>query len=246
MRVSLDIVDLLQLQEIWSRRPIITAFTRLEPRPGAIPARLNFNVDDLMPRLTKLKQSSVWRAQADRPTSDPARLPLSNFSDDYMGELYPEADSPAAQRQSIFVSAYSRFVVAHYRHSVEFTGDVLRTLADVRAVRLTDYLNTESLPLEGSPEWIPAEITDEIRALDQRYQPDEPGLPSAYVINDAFWSLFIKITPEEISKAVEQHCQSPDRDCRDSVQQALMALVEVANMWQRSPSVVGLCYQIAD
>lgn len=246
MQISLDIVDLLQLQEIWSRRPIITAFTRLEPRPGIFPNTFNFSVDELMPRLTKLKQSSVWLSQLARPTSDPARLPLSGFSDDFLGELYPEVESAAAHLQSIFVSAYSRFVVAHFRHPVEATGAILRTLADVRAVSQADCLNAHSLPPEGSPEWIPAEITDEIRALDTRYLPDEPGLPSAYVIGDAFWSLFIKITPEEIEKTVELYCQSLADDCRDSVHQTLTALVEVASMWQRSPSVVGLCYQISD
>jgi hypothetical protein len=246
MLVSLDIVDLLQLQEIWSRRPIITAFTRLESRPGVIPAAVNFSVDELIPRLTRLRYSSVWMAQAAKLSSDPARLPLSSFSDDVLGELYPEVDFPAAQRQSIFVSAYSRFVVAHYRASAEFTSAILQTLADVRALASADCLNAQALPLAGSSEWIPAEITDEIRALDERYLPEEPGLPSAYVIGDAFWELFVKITPEEIDKTVQQHCQALSADDSDSVHQALTTLAEVANLWQRSPSVVGLCYQVTD
>jgi hypothetical protein len=245
MQISLDIVDLLQLQEIWSRRPIITAFTRLEPRPAAIPAALVFNVDELMPRLARLKRSPVWMAQDARPNSDPARLPLSNFSDDYLSELYPEVASPTEQRQSMFIAAYSRFVVAHYRGSIEQTGALLRSLANSRDIQLSDCLNPASMPLEGSPEWIPAEITDEVRSLDQRYTPAEPGTPAAYVIHDDFWTLLVKVSPEEIEQAIRQHCNGLP-DCTEASRHHLTTLAELAYTWQRSPSVVGLCYELAD
>src|SRR6476469_7167212 len=115
MRISLDVVDMLQLQEIWSRRPIMTAFTRLETRPALRPSDTNFTVEDLVPRLSRLKRSPAWLSRRNSPSmSDPARIPLGDLSDEYLLELYPEVESPAAKRYSLFLSVYNCYLVAHY------------------------------------------------------------------------------------------------------------------------------------
>ena len=57
MLVALDIVDLLQLQEIWSKRPIVTAFTRLEIRPPAVLSDADFSIGELLPRLARLRSA---------------------------------------------------------------------------------------------------------------------------------------------------------------------------------------------
>src|SRR5690349_10881934 len=109
MQIILDVVDLLQLHEIWSRRPVVTAFTRLEGRQTALPCEVDFNVDQLLPRLARLKHSPTWRMNKANVTNDPARIPLRDLSEDYLSELYPEVDSAAVMRQALFTSAYNRF-----------------------------------------------------------------------------------------------------------------------------------------
>src|SRR5215216_8179413 len=104
MRISLDVVDLLQLQEIWSRRPIVTAFTRLETRPSMRPSPDSFKIEDLLPRLSRLKRSPVWLSRRSNPIiTDPARIPLGDLSDEYLQEMYPEAESPVAKRNALFL-----------------------------------------------------------------------------------------------------------------------------------------------
>ncbi len=239
MRLRLDIVDLLQLQEIWSRRPVVTAFTRLEGRPAAIPCGENFNVDGLLPRLARLKVSPLWRVK--HLNNDPARVPLHDFSNTHLHELYPEAESGASIRQMLFVSAYSRFVMAHFRGEIEQVCAVFRALAVVRQIDVDDCLDTDIMPRKGSSEWIPADITDEIRSLDVRYKSAEPGLPAAYVVSDSFWSLFVKAEKEDFIRAARNACGSSEEA---SCMETLMAMAQVAYAWNRSPSVVGLCYQV--
>src|SRR5215470_12603372 len=115
MQIHLDVVDLLQLHEVWSKRLIVTAFTRLEPRATPVSGLIDFNINELMPRLARLKHSEVWQIKSTNRDKDPARLPMSDLSEDYLSEMYPEAPSAADQRQFLFSSAYNRFVVAHYR-----------------------------------------------------------------------------------------------------------------------------------
>ncbi len=244
MLINLDVVDILQLQEVWSRRPVVTAFTRLENRQTELPCAIDFNVDQLLPRLARLKRSPVWRVSKSNLTNDPARIPMRDFSDEYLHELYPEADSAAAMRHQLFSSAYNRFVVAHYDGEVEQTRRLLRQLADVRQFDPGQFLDTELLPHQGSSEWIPADITDEIRHLDERYDQAEPGLPSTYIIADQFWALFVKATPEEFEETVRSECDESDSVCMDAGRQRMEALAQVAFAWNRSPSVVGLCYQV--
>jgi hypothetical protein len=246
MLVALDIVDLLQLQEIWSKRPIITAFTRLEVRPSALQSNANFSIGELLPRLARLKQSSAWQIKNARVNTDPARVPLGEFSEDYFSEMYPEAPSPAEQRQSLFNSVYDRYIVAFYRGSAAQTGAALKTLAQVRSMEPSDHLGKDALPLQGSQEWIPFNITDEIRGLDRRYNPVEPGAPAAYVVADAFWQLLAKVTPAELEETIRVQCESNAREAAEVLRPLLNGLNEVAYTWHRSPSVVGLCYQIPD
>ncbi|MEZ4669066.1 MAG: hypothetical protein R3E39_14260 [Anaerolineae bacterium] len=245
MQISLDVVDLLQLQEIWSKRPIVTAFTRLEPRSPYIACRCDFNIDDLMPRLARLKRSPVWLAHRKQP-SDPARIPMCELSDDMLVELYPEADSPAIQRHILFTSAYCRFVISSYRDEVFDTAAALHSLAQARRCQPADYLSRTNLPDEGGAEWIPADITDEIRGLDGRYNPEEPGAPATFVVSDDFWPLLTKAEPDDISAAVNMGCDDNETECRELMKGRLEKLIELAHDWYRSPSVVGLCYLVND
>jgi hypothetical protein len=245
MQITLDVVDLLQLQEIWSRRPVVTAFTRLEGRQMALPCAVDFNVDELLPRLARLKRSHIWHMNKANATTDPARIPMGSLSDDYLNELYPEADSGAAMRQSLFNAAYSRFVITYYRGDVDQTRHLLQAVARVRQVVPENCLDADLLPRPGSPEWIPADITDEIRGLDERYDSAEPGLPATYVVADQFWPLLVKATPQEFDESARLCCSSDDAICFDPNRQALEVLGQVAYAWNRSPSVVGLCYQVS-
>lgn len=239
MHLVLDIVDLLQLQEIWSWRPIVVAFSRLERRePPPRSGSQRFNLAELVPRLSRLRLSPDW--QQIRHHEDPARLPIRDLSDTDLSYLYPEATA-AGLRQSLFFAAYRCFVIARYQGAVQPTGTLLRALADVRQLAADDYLDVYALPRQGSPDWIPAEITDEIRCLDTRYQPAEPGTPSAYVIADTFWPLLVKADSRDLDAAARQVSGSlPPESCREQLDR----LLEVAQMWNRSPSVVGLCYQV--
>jgi hypothetical protein len=247
MQIVFDVVDLLQLQEIWSRRPVVTAFTRLETRQTALPSPVNFNIDELLPRLMKLKLSPIWRLNnKTNKANDPARIPLRDLSEEYLCELFPESISGAAIRQLLFHSAYSRFVVAHYSGDVEQARKVLQALAQIRQIAPEQCLDEDHLPRSGSPEWIPADITDDIRSLDERYDPTQVGLPATFVISDQFWPLLVKATPEEIDQSARLSCSDGDTQSCDHNRRALTAMNDVAYAWNRSPSVVGLCYQVAD
>lgn len=245
MAIILDIVDLLQLHELWERRPIITAFTRLEQRHTALACAVDFNVDGLLPRLSRLKNSPVWRSNRVNLTNDPARIPMGGLSEDYLSVLYPEAESPASARQALFVSAYNRFVVVQYKGSESHVRGLLRTLAQVRTIAHSDFLDANHLPRTGAAEWIPAEITDEIRSLDRRYEAAEPGTPATYVVSDDFWAILGKTGEADIDHAANLFCQEEAAPSVDECRQQLTALVEAAQVWNRSPSVVGLCYQTA-
>lgn len=239
MRLIIDIVDLLQLQEIWSWRPVVVAFSRLERRaPTLYSGPLRFELAELAPRLSRLRQSPA--SQQARHTDDPARLPLRDLSDTDLGHLYPEAEADGL-RQSLFFAAYRCFVVAQYQGLVQPTGALLRALTRTRRLDADDYLDVYALPRQGSPDWIPADITDEVRSLDTRYQPTEPATPAAYVIADPFWSLLVKADNSDLDAAARlvSGAAAPE-SCR----QQLDRLLEVAQMWHRSPSVVGLCYQV--
>lgn len=246
MQLCLDVVDLLQLGELWCKRPIVTAFTRLESRPTLLSNPFEFNIEDLLPRLARLKYSAAWRIKNTNLTIDPARIPLSGLSDEYLNEMYPEASSAAAQRQAVFNAAYNRFVVSCYRGEVNQTIAMFQSVAQARAIAPETCLDKELLPRPGAPEWIPSYITDEMRSLDTRYNPVEPGTPATYVISDDFWALLVKATAEDLDSAAQlQHKTEPDA-ANNGLRTAFENLASVAYMWYRSPSVVGLCYQVAD
>jgi hypothetical protein len=234
VNLHLDVVDLLQLQEIWSWRPIVAAFSRLERRE-ALPGSLRFDLSELMPRLAQLRRSPDWLHAAD----DPARLPIRAFSEADLNRLCPDAGADAARR-ALFYAAYERFVIARYRGRVGLTCRLLRALAGARKLDADDYLDGDDLPHAGSPDWIPADITDEIRGLDARYIGDKPGTPAAYVIADSFWTLLVKAEAADLEAAAERQDEGAPVDAH----RQLSDLVEVACAWNRSPSVVGLCYQI--
>jgi hypothetical protein len=245
MLLILDIVDLLQLHELWGRRPIITAFTRLEQRQTALVCDMDFNVDGLLPRLSRLKNSPEWRSNRANLMSDPARIPMGSLSDEYLSVLYPEAQSPATARQALFLSTYNHFVVIQYRGSEQDVTGLLQSLAQVRAINPGSFLETDYLPRAGAAEWIPAEITDEIRSLDARYDASEVGTPAAYVVAEDFWTTLVKTAENDIERAVKQFCLRDDTPDAGECRSQLTALVDVAQAWNRSPSVVGLCYQVA-
>jgi hypothetical protein len=245
MQILFDIVDLLQLQELWSRRPIITAFTRLERRQAMLPCPLDFNVDGLIPRLARLKGSAAWRHKKGNLTNDPARLAMRDLSEDYLNEMYPEVPSAPEARQSLFTSAYNHFIFAQYRAEADATSQMLSALAAVRQIDEAHCLDSQAFPRHGSSDWIPFDITDEIRGLDSRYRLSEPGTPAAYVIADDFWSLLVKASPGDVDAAINLRCPPDDTPAQASWRHDLTAMIEVAIAWNRSPSVVGLCYQTA-
>jgi hypothetical protein len=244
MNLVLDMVDLLQLHELWGRRPIITAYTRLEQRHTALACAMDFNVDGLLPRLTRLKNSPEWRSNRANLTNDPARIPLGNLSEDYLGILYPEAETPASARQALFMSAYNRFVVIRYSCDETRLCGLLSTLSKVRNLPFGDFLDASRLPRPGAAEWIPAEITDEIRGLDERYEAAEPGTPATYVVSDDFWTTLVKTGEGEIDQTATLFSKADAAPSIEACRQQLAGLVEVAQVWNRSPSVVGLCYQV--
>ncbi len=243
MKTVFDVVDLLQLQEMWVRRPILMAFSRLENRQTTFPCNLDLSVSWLQPRLAQLRHTTSWQMNKLEMVRDPGQVPMCDLSDSYLHVLYPDAESPMVARQTLFNAVYQHFIVSQCQINRELVQPLLAHLAEVRAMQPHECLNTQHLPLEGSDFWIPADMTDEIRALDERYDAVQPGTPATYVIADEFWDLLVKATPEEIeSVSQKQTIQqlSASHDCAEK----LNTLVELAITWNRSPSVVGLYYQI--
>ena len=241
MLAVFDIVDLLQLQEIWVRQPITRAYSRLERRQTALDCPIQFDLKALMPRLGILRNSSTWRLNKLETSKDPAQMPMCALVDGYLEVLFP--DRVAAQaRQELFLSVYNHFVVSQYRGDHVQTCRLLKAMADVRAVEAGRCLSEENLPVEGSSYWIPVDLTDEIRSLDTRYQGAKPDTPAAFVVSDDFWLLLVKATEDEIETAAQQDCFDPACVRQNRVQ--LQQLVRLAQDWNRSSSVVGLYYQV--
>lgn len=250
MKIVFDVVDLLQLQEIWVRSPIAQAYARLERRQPVLSCPLEFRLMWLMPRLGQLRNSAAWQTNQLEKRSDPAQVPLCAMTDAYLEVLFPEAVSPAETRRKLFVSVYNHFVVAQYQGEQEQTSGLLRALADGRTTEAGEYLNSSNEPLEGSNFWIPVDLTDEIRSLDSRYDSARVETPAAYVISEAFWPLLVKSTSEEIGQAAARYMTTAIGDASPVYTERCAAqlwhLVELARDWNRSSSVVGLYYQIDD
>jgi hypothetical protein len=244
MKTVFDVVDLLQLHEVWVRSPIAQAYARLERRQPTLPGPLEFRLMWLMPRLGQLRNSPAWQTNQLEKRSDPAQVPLCAMTDAYLEVLFPEETSAAQTRRRLFLSAYNHFVVSQYQGDMEQTCGLLRALADTRSVEAGDCLNSANQPLEGSNFWIPVDLTDEIRSLDSRYQSDRADTPSAYVIAESFWSLLVKSTSKDISAAAAHYLGSPHPVYAERCAAELWRLVELARDWNRSSSVVGLYYQI--
>ena len=246
MKTVFDVVDLLQLQEIWVRRPIAQAYARLERRQTLLPCPVVFQVKWLTPRLGELRNSLAWRTNRLEKHTDPAQMPMCALTDAYIEVLFSDSISPAQTRQRLFVSAYNHYVISQYRGDVLQTCDLLRALAAARSVEPDDFLGPGSLPMEGSNFWIPVDLTDEIRALDARYDSSKPDTPAAYVVSEDFWPLLVKATPADVETAVAQFCEQTGYDGEADCESLLRRLIEVARDWNRSSSVVGLYYQVAD
>ncbi|MCB9450485.1 MAG: hypothetical protein H6672_03550 [Anaerolineaceae bacterium] len=244
MQVVFDVVDLLQLQEIWGRRPIIIAYSRLERRTAPDVQADDFSMDGLLPRLARLRQSAAWKNSRIRHDHDPAQTALGDFPHDCLHILYPEVESPQLARHALFASAYNRFVVTRYQGAVEHTVTLLQTLAQARQIEASRYLGADALPVSAGEDWIPADLTDDIRSLDTRYQSDQPGTPAAYVIAEDFWTLLTKTDDAVIQVAAEMFCKAGESGCREQCERQFQEMVAVARTWYRSPSVVGLCYQV--
>jgi len=246
MKTVFDVVDLLQLQEIWVRRPIVLAFSRLEQNRTVLPCEMNFSIKWLTSRLALLRNSTVWRHNKLEQITDPAQLPMCKLSDEYLAILYPDAESPVALRQSLFQSVYNHFVIMQYVADTAQTLGLLRALAHVRSFTQLSCFNDDNSPLEGSNTWIPVDLVDEIRSMDGRYRIDEINTPATYVISDDFWPLLVKALPEDVNRAVELYCQEEPSQIIGDCTRRLNELAELARAWNRSPSVVGLYYQIMD
>ncbi len=244
MQTIFDVVDLLQLHEIWVRHPIAQAYTRLERRQTTLPCPIEFRTKALMPRLGQLRNSAAWHTNRLEKRTDPAQIPLCALTDSYLEVLFPDAPSPDLLRRQLFISVYNHFVVTQYRGDLAQTCGLLHALAQVRKVDHREYLNAGNLPLEGSNFWIPVDLTDEIRALDTRYDGSQPDTPATYVVSEAFWTLLVKASSAHIQEAASLYCEDRGSACVDDCTLRLQALAELARDWNRSSSVVGLFYQI--
>jgi hypothetical protein len=244
MQTMFDVVDLLQLQEVWVRLPIAQAYSRLERRQAVLPCPMEFSLKLLMPRLGRLRSSSVWRTNHLEKRTDPAQVPMCALTDAYLDVLYPEQASPGQTRHQLFISVYNHFVVSQYRADLALTCALLGRLADVRAE--TDCLDSAALPLAGSNYWIPIDLTDEIRSLDARYDSTLPDTPAAYVIADEFWPLLVKASSDEVNAVAAQYCMEDVSTCIEDCTRRLNQLIELAHNWNRTSSVVGLYYQTED
>ena len=241
MQAVFDIVDLLQLQEIWVRQPIARAYSRLERRQTTLDSPFEFDLKQLMPRLGLLRNSSAWRMNKLEKINDPAQMPMCSLIDGYLEVLFP--DLVAAQaRQQLFLSVYNHFVVAQYRGAHAKTCSLLDAVANIRSVEMSRCLSENNMPVEGSNYWIPVDLTDEIRSLDSRYKSAQVDTPAAYVVSDDFWHFLVKATEDEIENAASRDCDDPA--CVKEGRMRLKQLVELARGWNRSSSVVGLYYQV--
>ena len=241
MQAVFDVVDLLQLQEIWVWRPITQAYSRLERRQTPLSCPVEFELKTLMPRLGELRNSAVWQKNMLEKRPDPAQVPMCALNDDYLAVLFPEID-PAQARQQLFISVYNHFVVSRFREDVSAISNLLQLLVQARSIEPFRCLNDSDLPLSGSSYWIPVDLTDEIRGLDDRYDIAQPDMPATYVVADDFWLLLVKATPEEIGTTAAQFCDNAD--CVEDCKQRLEQLVMLARDWNRTSSVVGLYYQV--
>ncbi len=118
---------------------------------------------------------------------------------------------------------------------------MLAALAEIR--RVSECLTTSGIPPEGSNFWIPVDLTDEIRALDTRYNSGLPDTPATYVVAEDFWPLLVKASADDVAAAAARCCAS-DPACHDDCVRRLRRLIDLAREWNRSSSVVGLYYQI--
>lgn len=246
MQAVFDVVDLLQLQEIWVRHPIIQAYARLERRQTLLPSPIEFRMKALIPRLGQLRNSAAWKTNRLEKRPDPAQIPLCALTDTYLEVLFPDAPSPGLLRRQLFVSVYNHFVVGQYRGEVAQTCGLLHALADTRRVDPRDCLSADDMPLEGSNFWIPVDLTDEIRALDTRYDSSKPDTPATYVVSEVFWPLLVKALPADLHHAAARYCADTGMACIEDGSTRLQRLVELARDWNRSSSVVGLYYQISE
>ena len=244
MQTVFDVVDLLQLQEIWVRLPIIQAFSRLERRQTALHSPVQFDLRWLMPRLGQIRSSMAWRMSYGNKRVDPAQVPMCALSNSTLEVLFPEHHNPARARKQLFMATYNHFVVAQYRGDQVQTCAMLRALAEIRAA--ADCLDDRSMPLVGSNYWIPVDITDEIRALDTRYDSAAPDTPATFVVDERFWPLLVKASADEIQAAVVKYCETADEACLKDSEERLKRLVDLSRDWNRSSSVVGLYYQVAE
>lgn len=239
MRAIFDIVDLLQLQEIWVWRPITQAYSRLERRQTAYPCAISFDLKTLMPRLARLRRSLIWNSTFAEKYSDPSLIPLCALTDTALEVLFPDR-LPVLARQQLFSSVYNHFVMSRFEEDAVLITDVLANLAAVRSLGPGMCLDEGNRPLAGSDEWIPIDLTDEIRNLDDRYHNDEPGHPAAYVVADDFWQVLARATTAEVDAAV---ASSALLDAHAAYPQRLTELIGLAQDWSRTSSVVGLYYQ---
>ncbi|MBZ0302198.1 MAG: hypothetical protein K8J31_20785 [Anaerolineae bacterium] len=246
MQIVFDVVDLLQLQEIWVRHPIAQAYSRLERRRTVLPCPVEFQLRQLMPRLGQLRNSSAWQANRLEKRADPAQIPMCAMTDAYLEILFPDEPSQGMLKRQLFVSVYNHFVVSQYRGDVSQTCGLLRALAEVRMVNQDECLSDGSLPLEGSNFWIPIDLTDEVRALDARYDSSKPNTPATYVVAESFWSLLVKASDEEVRAAAAAFCGDAGMACVEDCTQRLQQMADLARDWNRSSSVVGLYYQVSD
>lgn len=241
-----DVVDLLQVYEVWVRLPITKVVPRMEHRQTAYTPPFQFESAALTSGLSALRRSASWqRSPLARSTTDPGLLPFCQLSEDMLTTVFPDLESPLPLQQALFHCVYQHYLVDRYTGAVQETQQILQSLSAIRAINTDEFFRAEGEPKEGSDYWIPVDLTDEVRALDARYNSALANTPATYVVDESFWHLLLKADSNEIDATVWHYCQSnplaqsASEDCARQLRQ----LVNVAHNWYRSPSVVGLYYQ---
>lgn len=245
-QIYFDVVDLLQVYEVWVRLPLVKVIPRMEHRQTLHPTPFQFESAALVSGLSALRRSASWqRSPLAKASTDPGLLAFCQLSEEMLQALFPQLtalETHLSLQQALFHCVYQHYLVDRYTGAVQETQQLLQALSVIRAINTEEYFRPDGEPKEGSDYWIPVDLTDEVRALDTRYDSSAANTPAAYVVDEGFWHLLLKADSNEIDATVWHYCQM-DQAASEDCAERLRQLVSVAHNWYRSPSVVGLYYQ---
>lgn len=248
-QIYFDVVDLLQVYEIWVRLPIAKVVPRMEHRQTAYTPPFQFETAALATGLSALRRSASWqRSPLAKATTDPGLLPFCRLTEDMLSTVFPQLQTHLPLQQALFHCVYQHYLVDRFTGAIQETQQLLQSLSAIRASSLEEFFRGDGEPKEGSDYWIPVDLTDEVRALDVRYDSSAVNTPAAYVVDESFWHLLLKADSNEIDATVWHYSQQNPlpQAASEACAKQLRHLVSVAHNWYRSPSVVGLYYQGLD